>query len=227
MKNITIKDFPSFQRPMEKLMDRGIQALSDAELLAILIGSGSKKKNAIELADFLLRHAFSYEQLLTACPEELQDVEGIGPTKSCRIIAGIHLGKRLAEHKAFYSMSLNNPRSVYNYFAAMYSTEDREVFTAVSFDTKNYPIQTHLISVGTLNFTVVHPREVFRPAIRVNANSIIVLHNHPSGDPEPSKADIQVTKRLQNVGQVIGIPVRDHIIIGKSSYVSLMERMLL
>lgn len=224
---ITIKEYPKEERPMEKLSSRGVQALSDEELLAIIIGTGTREKNAIELAESLLRNMRERPWLLKATIEDLQAMPGIGLAKACRIVAGLQLGKRLTEQRNFQAISLNNPKTVANYFSAVYLTEDREMFCCVLLDTKNRPIANHIVSIGTLNTTLVHPREVFRPAIRASANAIILSHNHPSGDPEPSKEDILITKRLVEVGEIVGINVLDHVIVGDKNFVSLKQENLM
>lgn len=226
-RGITIKEYPKEERPMEKLASRGVQALSDEELLAIIIGTGTREKNAVELAEYLLRNGRERPWLLKATIDDLQATPGIGLAKACRIIAGLQLGKRLTEQRNFQAISLNNPKTVANYFSAVYLTEDREMFCCVLLDTKNRPINNHIVSIGTLNSTLVHPREVFRPAIRASANAIILSHNHPSGDPEPSKEDIMITKRLVEVGEMVGINVLDHVIVGDKSFISLKQENLM
>lgn len=209
---------------MEKLLKHGESSLTDEELLAILIGSGLQGKNALDLAETLLRMGQGKAWLLKASLQELQALPGIGLSKSCRILAGLQLGRRLTEFRDFQAISLNSPVSVANYFSSVYLTEDREMFCEVLLDTKNKPIRMETISVGTLNRTMVHPREVFRPAIRQGANSLIVAHNHPSGDPEPSPEDIAITRRLEEAGKLLGIPLLDHIVIGRGKFVSLRQR---
>ncbi len=221
---ICMKEYPIRERPMEKLVERGREALSDEELLAILIGTGSRNKNALELADGILRQKRERSWLIKAGVEELKSYEGIGTSKSCRIIAGIELGLRLSRAKNFYSISLNSPKTVANYLKSLYAGEEREIFCTIFLDSKNKPIGREIISIGTLNQTMVHPREVYRAAISNGACSIMISHNHPSGDPEPSQEDILVTKRLAKVGDLVGIPVLDHLIIGKEDYISLKQR---
>lgn len=227
MEGFTIKEIPTGDRPMERLVSRGIGALSDEELLAILIGTGTRKQNALELAAAMLRSKEKRDRLLNTTVEELMEYPGIGRTKACRIAAGLALGKRLAERRDFGGISVGNPRSVADYFASVYRDEQREIFCAILVDTKNRPIRHEVISVGTLNSTVVHPREVFRPAIRAGASSVILSHNHPSGDPEPSAEDVAVTRRLSETGELVGIPVLDHVIVGRGGYVSLKQRGLM
>lgn len=225
--SITMKEYPAEERPMEKLASRGVHNLSEEELLAILIGSGTKEKNALELADYILRRRVHRPWLLKASLGDLMEVPGIGLAKASRIMAGLHLGKRLTEQKNFQAISLSDPQTVADYFSAVYISEDREIFCCVLLDTKNRPLSNEIISIGTLNSTLVHPREVFRPAIREGANAVLLSHNHPSGEPEPSREDIAITLRLVEAGKIIGIPVLDHVIVGDKKYVSLKQEDLM
>lgn len=220
---ITIKEYPERERPMEKMMAAGAKSLSDEELLAILIGTGTKTKNAIELAHTILTSRMQRSWLLTARLEELMEISGIGLAKASRILAAVHLAKRLTEQTNFHNIALQDPKTVADYFSAVYLTEKQEIFCCILVDTKNRPISNQIISVGTVNSTLVHPREVFRPAIQASANSVILSHNHPSGDPSPSQEDIQITKRLVQVGAIIGIQVLDHVIVGDRKFVSLKQ----
>lgn len=222
-----IKDMPEEDRPMEKLIRLGVRALSDEELAAILIGTGTKRKSALELATSLLRRGQPKAALLQTTAEELMRFEGIGRTKACRILAGVQLGKRLSEEQAFFSITLSNPQSIANYFQTYYADEQREHFCVILVNAKLKPVRTVLISIGSLTQARVHPREVFQPAVRVGCAGIVLSHNHPSGDPEPSPQDIAITKRLVECGKLLGIEVYDHVIVGKAHYVSLRERRLM
>lgn len=222
-----IKDMPEADRPMEKLIRLGVKALSDEELAAILIGTGTKRKSALELATSLLRQGQPKAALLQTTAEELMRFEGVGRTKACRILAGIQLGKRLSEERAFFSITLSNPQSIANYFQTYYADEQREHFCVILVNAKLKPVRTVLISIGSLTQARVHPREVFQPAVRVGCAGIVLSHNHPSGDPEPSPQDIAITRRLVECGKLLGIEVYDHVIVGKAHYVSLRERHLM
>lgn len=224
MYNPTMKEMPDQERPMEKLIRNGADALSVEELLAILIGTGTPKRNALDLAVHILRNQHGRAKLLNVSADELSAFEGIGKAKSCRIIAGIHLGKRLMQDRDFQLMTLNSPASIYEYFSSVYLTAEQEIFSVLVLDTKSKPIYRHTVSMGTVNETLVHPREVFRMAIRMNAHAVVLVHNHPTGDPEPSIADRHMTTRLRDAGAILGIQVMDHIIVGKSRYVSFKER---
>ncbi|MFM1564871.1 RadC family protein [Helcococcus ovis] len=226
MNNYTIKELSLNDRPMEKLMNCGVESLSDIELLAILIGSGTKTKNAIALADEILKIKIKDNSLLYTTIEQLMQIEGIGLTKSCRIISGLELGKRLSKIDRFEKISLDSPQSVANYLYIHYSQSIREEFCILLLDTKNKVISIETISIGTINQSLVHPREVFRIAIMKNSNSIILTHNHPSGDPTPSREDILITERLIKAGEYLGIKILDHLVIGKNKFISLREKKL-
>lgn len=220
----TIKDLSKEKRPMEKLINYGVANLSDKELLAILIGSGTRDHNAIELAQKILEEDFLDNQLLFASVEELMQIKGIGISKSTRIVAGLELGKRLGMIDRYNQISYNNPETVAEYFYSHYQQSSTEEFVVLILDSKNKLIALETISVGTINSTIVHPREVFKGAIKRSANAIILVHNHPSGDPTPSDEDIRITKRLAEVGEIVGIKVLDHIVVGKNRHISLRER---
>lgn len=222
-----IKDMPEADRPIEKLIRLGVKALSDEELAAILIGTGTKRKSALELATSLLRQRQPKAALLQTTAEELMRFEGVGRTKACRILAGVQLGKRLSEEQAFFSITLSNPQSIANYFQTYYADEQREHFCVILVNAKLKPVRTVLISIGSLTQARVHPREVFQPAVRIGCAGIVLSHNHPSGDPEPSPQDIAITRRLVECGKLLGIEVYDHVIVGKAHYVSLRERHLM
>lgn len=226
MNNYTIKELSQNDRPMEKLMNYGVDGLSDIELLAILIGSGTKKKNAIVLADEILKIKMKDNNLLYTSVEQLMQIDGIGLTKACRIIAGLELGKRLSKIDRFEKMSLDSPESVANYLYMHYIRAVKEEFCILLLDTKNKVIAIETISIGTINQSLVHPREVFRSAIMKNSNSIILAHNHPSGDPTPSREDILITERLIKAGEYLGIKILDHLVIGKNKFISLREKKL-
>lgn len=227
MYNVTMKELPESERPMEKMMRRGSDGLSDAELLAIVIGTGTPRANAVELADAILRKRMKRSWLLKANVHELMAQEGIGQTKACRIVAGLSLGRRLTEQKNYEQLQLCDPRTVYHFFRTIYEPEERELFCVIFMDIKKRPIGYDIISVGTLSNTLVHPREVFRAAIQMGSHGLILSHNHPSGDPEPSSDDVAITKRLSEVGKLVGIPILDHVIAGDGCYVSFQERRLL
>lgn len=224
MNEYRIKEINQNERPMEKVLLYGVNSLSNSELLAILIGSGTKKKNAIILADELLKFKIKDKDLLYTSVEKLMEIDGIGLSKATRILAGLELGKRLSKIDKFNSVSLSDPDSVANYLFEYFRDSYKEEFCVLLLDTKNKIIAIQNVSVGTINQSLVHPREVFRYAIMKNSNSIILCHNHPSGDPTPSREDILITERLIMAGDYIGIKILDHLIIGDKNYVSLREK---
>ena len=227
MNNYTIKEISKNDRPMEKLYNYGKEVLSDSELLAIILGSGHKNKNAIFLADEILKVYFKDKNLLFSFIDQLMEINGIGLSKASRIIASLELGKRLSKYETMNNISLTSPDSVANYLFEHFRDSYREEFLILILDTKNKIKASKTVSIGSINQTLVHPREVFRFAITNNANSIILSHNHPSGDPSPSHEDILITKRLQEAGKLIGIKVLDHIIIGNDKYISLREKKII
>lgn len=210
-------------RPREKLIKLGHDSLTDKELLAIIISTGTDKKNAIELAGEIL-DTFSEEALLEIEVEELTKINGIKEAKASKIVASLQLGKRIKEsilNKKKYSISSNE--DAYEYIKDTVALKDREYFYTILLNNKNEVISKELISIGDLSSSIVNPREVFKPAIKRSAKSIILVHNHPSGNPRPSKADLMITHRLIDCGEILDINVLDHLIIGHGSYVSLKK----
>ena len=227
MGNLTIRDLPEEARPRERLRLLGAGALSDAELLAILIGSGTRSESALVLAGRVLKGIGGRSGLrfvAEASVEELSSIKGIGPAKSGQIKAAVELGLRLSSHVKRRGTKMSSPADVASYLMDEMQFLEKEHFRAMLLDIKNQLICIEDISVGSLNSSIVHPREVFKPAIRRTSASIILVHNHPSGDPTPSREDLLVTRRLVDAGKIIGIDVIDHVIIGNGSYVSLKEK---
>lgn len=226
--NTLIKELPFDERPREKLIHYGAGALSNAELLAILIGTGTKEMSAIMLANRILSIEEEGISYLTGClPEELSRIPGMGMAKSCQIIAAIELGKRIATKPKRKKINIKSPDEVASLFLEEMRYLKKEYFKVLLLNTKNEIIVIETISVGSLNSSVVHPREVFCTAIKKSACSVIAVHNHPSGNPEPSSVDIDITRRLTEAGEILGIKLLDHLIIGDGNYVSLKEKMLL
>lgn len=219
----TIKDMKLIDRRREKLIKLGHDSLSEKELLAIIISTGTDKKNAIDLAEEIL-DTFSEEALLEIEVEELTKINGIKEAKASKIIASLQLGKRIKENilnKEKYKISSNE--DAYEYIKDTISLRDREYFYTILLNNKNEVISKELISIGDLSSSIVNPREVFKPAIKKSAKSMILAHNHPSGNPSPSKADLLITHRLIDAGEILDINVLDHLIIGHGSYVSLKK----
>lgn len=214
-----IKDLHKIERPREKLERYGPGKLSNSELLAILLGSGTKKYNIIELSQKILSK-FPNGQIVEASYEDLKKVYGLGPVKACQIIACFEFGKRMLKGKL--AAFILSPEDVWKNLKDLRGHK-KEHFVIFYLDSRNQEIQREIISVGTLNANLVHPREVFEPAVKNLCAHIIVAHNHPSGDPEPSEDDIEITKRLSEAGKILGIEILDHVIVAKNGYSSLKK----
>ncbi len=218
-----IKDLPRVDRPREKLLKYGSDKLSTTELLAILLRTGIKGKNVVELSNQILK-LFGTQSLQDITIADLKKIKGLGNVKAAEIIAAIALGKRLLVEKI--PMKALNPEAVFDALKDIRHLK-KEHFIAFFLDTKNVEIERETISIGTLNASLVHPREVFEPAIRVSAASVIIAHNHPSGDVTPSQEDIEITKKLMDAGNLLDIHILDHIIISSHTYMSFKEKGLL
>jgi DNA repair protein RadC len=216
-----IHDFDPDNRPRERLLRSGAASLSPAELLAIILRTGTKNLNIVDTCNELIAR-YSLEKLANITLEELKKVKGIGDAKAMQIVAIFELNKRL-----HYSRNLNKKiqaaRDVFEYMAGRVPDETKEHLFVLHLNTKNQIIKTELVSVGTLNAALIHPREVFKSAIKESSHAIILVHNHPSGDVEPSNADKQVTDLLKQASTVIQIDLLDHIIIGKTGCFSFRE----
>ena len=223
----TIKDLPKSERPRERLIEGGEQQLSDAELLAILIGGGTPGETAIDLARSLLSRFGGLRALAQTSVAELRDIAGIGPAKAARIKAALAIARRFSTEPLPEGAKLRGSADLFQHFCEQCRDLKKETFWIVLLDQKHRIIRTVRISEGSLSQSLVHPREVFSPAIRDSAAVVAFVHNHPSGDPEPSPEDVQITKRLAEVGQTVGIRVLDHVIVGRDTYVSFAERKML
>ncbi len=218
-----IKDIIKDERPREILLNKGEAYLSDSELLAILINNGTREKSAIGLATEIIEKNDGIRNLSTATVEQLSSIKGIGLAKACRIIAALELGRRVSVSTQLEKFKITSPQDIGNVYMEKMRYEKKEIFRIVLLNTKNVIIGTKDISQGSLNASIVHPREVFLEAIKKSANKMILMHNHPSGDPTPSNEDINITKRLISAGQIIGIEVLDHVIIGDGTIYSFKE----
>lgn len=226
-KNYTIKDLPISERPREKLYSYGVESLSNAELLAIIIRTGYGEDTSIDLAQKILNLDKKGLPFLTNVTlEQLTDIKGIGECKAAQILSAIEIGRRVNRWIAEDKVKVTSPMVIANLMMDEMRYLDKEYFNIALLDTKNQVLSIENISIGTLNASIVHPRDVFSMAIKKNANSIILLHNHPSGDPQPSNEDINITHRLVDVGNIVGIKVLDHIIIGDNRYISFKEKNL-
>lgn len=216
----TIHDYDSDDRPREKLIKIGQEGLSDSELLAIIIGSGSKKKNAVELAREIL-DTFSYDELSTISIEQLSEIDGIKTAKAASIVAALNFGKRVNQKRATKEVEkIRCADDIYKLMRNYFIDSTKEHFYSILLNTKNDIISIEHISTGDLNSSIVNPREVFTPAVKRSAKAVALVHNHPSGSPRPSKEDLLITKRLVEAGLILDIKVLDHVIIGRETYYS-------
>lgn len=222
--SFTIKDLPEDDRPRERLVKYGSSVLSNAELMAIIIGTGNKNESAIMLSQRLLSEGRGLKYLMDTGIERLSEIKGIGVAKAAKLKAAIELGRRLALSGYNDSYVIRKPDDVISLLMDEMRYLNKEYFKVVMLNVKNKVIAVDTISIGSLNTSIVHPREVFKAAIERSASSIILVHNHPSGDPNPSKEDIDVSNRIYKSGNILGIKVLDHIIIGDGIGVSLKEK---
>ena len=224
---MTVKEMALDERPREKMIIQGANKLSNTELLAIILRTGNKKRNAIQLAEYIINYdkqGLRYLQDMTI--EELCEIDGIGVSKATQIKASLELGTRVSSCKP-QNYIVTNPWDIYKYYIDSLRYLKKEVFKVILLNTKNEIISDEDVSIGTLNSSLVHPREVFRYAIKKSANKIILMHNHPSGSIEPSMEDKKTTSRLIECGRLIGIEVIDHIIIGDGEYYSFKENSII
>ncbi len=225
----TIKDWPEDERPREKLLKRGPESLSDGELLAIILrtGDGTSKQSAMDHARTLLMEFKNLRNLSSAGINEIRKtkgLKGIGPAKAATIMAAFEIGRRLSKEEIRPGDTFRCSEDVFRHYHPTMRDKKKEIFMAILLDAKNKVIkEVEKISEGSLTASIVHPRELFNPAIKESAAAMILIHNHPSGDPTPSREDIELTKRLRDAGELLGIKVLDHIIIGDGSHVSLAE----
>jgi DNA repair protein RadC len=222
----TIKDWPAEDRPREKLLDKGAAALTETELLAIVLrnGNASTGETAIDHARLLLSRFGGLKGVDEASVNELASMKGIGPAKVAQIKASLEIGRRVGNHKWQPGESLRSSEDVFRHFRDNLEKEKRELFYVVLLNNKNRKIREVKISEGSLTASLVHPREVYNPVIRESAAAVIFVHNHPSGDPAPSPEDIDITRRLKEVGEVMGVRVLDHVVIGRDRYFSFSDK---
>jgi len=223
----SIKQWPEDERPRERLLRFGAYGLSTAQLLAIILRTGDKNKSALELGREILTNFNGLKAIEDASPYEFSKIKGIGNTKIAQLKAAFELGRRLLQNEAGDAVkvpSFRNSHEVYEYYRPRFYGLKKEKFLCVLLDIKNRVFKETTVSDGTLTSSLVHPREVFRYAIKEAAASVLFVHNHPSGDPSPSRDDLEITKRLIETGKIIGINVLDHVVISDGEYVSIMEK---
>jgi DNA repair protein RadC len=224
----SIKEWPQGDQPRTKLTDKGARYLTDSELLAILIGSGGGEKNALDLARELLHRFENISSIEAASTQELTQVPGIGEAKAVAIKAGVELGRRfVANQRQVETSSIRTSEEMFSYYLPSMKNLRNEVFKVALLDAKNRLLKTVTVSEGGLTSSMVQPRDVFSPAIREGAPAVIVMHNHPSGDPEPSSDDLNLTRRLVDAGRIMNVHVLDHLIIGDGTYFSFADEDLL
>jgi DNA repair protein RadC len=224
MSGYAINQWPVRERPRERLNTDGAAALASRELLAILIGSGREGSSAVDIAGDLLRSSGgSLRRLALATPAQLAVVRGVGPAVAARIGAALELGRRLAREGPLERTRIRGPRDVYERCAPALRDLPQEEFHVLLLNTQHAVIRELVVTRGTLDTSVVHPREVFRAAIAESAAAMVLVHNHPSGDPTPSPEDVTVTRQLAQAGKLLGIAVLDHIVIGDGRYASFVE----
>jgi DNA repair protein RadC len=221
---LMIRDFPQDERPRERMIQSGAASLSNQELLAILLRTGTKSESVLQLSNRLLNQFDGLNLLKDASLEEITKTKGIGLAKAVQIMAAVEFGRRISNLAFDDRYSIRSPEDGANYVMNDMRFLAQEHFVCLYLNTKNQVLHKQTIFIGSLNASIVHPREVFKEAFRRSAASIICIHNHPSGDPTPSREDIEVTKRLVECGRIIGIDILDHLIIGEKKFISLKEK---
>jgi DNA repair protein RadC len=226
-RKFTVKELPPDDRPREKLLSRGAQSLSDAELVAILLRTGKKGKSVLEIARELISSEGNLAMLATKTVDSLQKISGIGKDKAATLAAAFELSRRiLSQPKWLSNKKITSPQEIAEIFIPILRDDNKEKFIVVCLNSANKIIKHETISIGNLNSSVVHPREIFKVAIDNSSASIILIHNHPSGNPEPSNEDIRITKKIVETGKIMEIPVFDHLIIAGETYTSFVEKRL-
>jgi DNA repair protein RadC len=220
----SIKDWPEGERPRERLLRNGAHNLSEAQLLAIILGTGGGGRSALDLAIEILDSFGDLKKIEAASTREFVNIKGMGKAKVAQLKAALEIGRRLMDEPSVKGPAFSSGHNVYLYYNCRLKNLKKEVFYCVMLDAKNRVLKDYKISEGTLTNSLIHPREAFRDAIKESAASVIFVHNHPSGDPSPSREDILITERLVSVGEVIGIKVLDHIIIGDEKFTSMREK---
>ncbi|MEO0292684.1 MAG: DNA repair protein RadC [candidate division WOR-3 bacterium] len=220
-KSFTLRDLPKEDRPRERLKLLGVDNLSIQELLALVIERGRKGSNVLTIAQNLLARFGNLSSIKEASIEELKEIYGIGFATACKLKAAFKLGEKALNKEDRYNSKITNPEVVFKLLKDDMGNKKKEYFKILSLNTRKRLISIDDISIGNLDSSIAHPREIFKAAIQNSAASIILVHNHPSGDPKPSNDDVRLTERMIEVGRIVGIEVDDHIIIGDNSYVSL------
>lgn len=221
---LMIRDVHIADRPRERLIRQGAQSLSNQELIAILLRTGTKQESVLHLANRVLHFIEQIQELKNATLEEIMSVKGIGQAKAVQLLAAVELGRRLSQQRTDEKFTIRSPKDAATYLMLDMTSLTQEHFVVLFLNVKNQILHKQTIFIGSLNASIVHPREIFREAVKRSAASIICAHNHPSGNPSPSSEDIDVTRRLLEAGQIIGIELLDHVIIGDHQFISLKEK---
>lgn len=219
-----MNNIPILERPRERLLKKGAGNLSNEDLLTIILKTGTKEKSVQELSLELLSKLDSFFALKEVTVNFLRQIKGIGKVKAIELVAAIEIGRRLNDKSLTINMKISSSLKVFEYFGFLYNEYSQEVFGVICLDNKNKVINHKELFKGTLNTSTIHPREIFKYAILNSSSKIICLHNHPSGDVNPSLADKELTKILKEVGKIMGIPLIDHIIIGENKFYSFFEQ---
>lgn len=222
-RNTKIKDIPKEERPREKLLNFGVESLSDKELLALLLRTGQKGESALKLSERLLEQVNGIEGVFNYSLISLMDVKGIKEAKASQILAACELYRRV-KRKEMKNYKVSSPEDIAYLFEDSFFMENQEIVRLISLNTKNIVISIKEIFKGGLNSSIVHPREIFKEALSMSAAAIILCHNHPSGDPTPSIEDVNITKRIKACGELMGIELLDHVILGKNKFISLKQK---
>lgn len=224
IKSIMIRDVHQDDRPRERLKRQGAESLSNQELIAILLRTGTKEESVLHIANRVLTSFEQLHELKHAAIEEIMSVKGIGEAKAIQLLAAIELGRRMSQQRIEDRYTIRSPQDAATYLMADMTALLQEHFVVLFLNVKNQIIHKQTIFIGSLNASIVHPREIFREAVKRSAASLVCAHNHPSGNPAPSPEDIEVTKRIQEAGYIIGIELLDHVIIGDHQFISLKEK---
>lgn len=224
---MNVHALPTSERPRERLRELGARALADGELLALVVGCGRPGESALQLGHRILGEAGGLSRLARRSPEEWLSVPGVGQARAARLAAVFEIARRVRAPAPRRGRPIRNPREVADYLVARWAEERSEAFGLLLLDARNRLVREHMVSRGGWSASVVRPREVFRQALLSGAPALILFHNHPSGDPAPSREDVQITKVLVEAGELLGIRVLDHLIVGAEGYASLRERGLM
>jgi len=223
----TVSDLPIEDRPRERLQKVGVDNLSTQELLALIIEKGGRGQTVLTLAQNLLAHFGNLQNIKNASLEELKKVKGIGFATACKLQAAFKLGEKAGLHITNFGEKIKKPETVFNLLKNEIGNKMKESFYILSLTTRNNLISVDKVSTGTLSASLAHPREVFLPAIKNSASTVIIVHNHPSGDTQPSEDDLDITKRLMEAGKILGIDLVDHIIISRTNFFSFKDKGLI